>query len=250
MQNTIWPTSYIAALSLTFDDGMQCHLETVIPELDRRGFKGTFYLNPRGSNDPDASDSWQKALQPWQEPAGTGHEMGNHTLTHPCSLNIKVPWTPRNNKDLTLDDIAGEMDTAQERLKAMFPHQQATSFAYPCYESDIGQGIHRTSYVPLAAQRFIAARSRGEMGNQPGFCDIHHLSSWNVEHLPGDALIELADQVLASGNWGIFTFHGIDEGRLSVSHKDFLQLLDALADRSDTLWVAPVAVIAQHLTVS
>ena len=32
------------AVSLTFDDGMDSHLDVVVPALDARGMAGTFYV--------------------------------------------------------------------------------------------------------------------------------------------------------------------------------------------------------------
>ena len=239
-----FPQNRKIAVSLTFDDGMLSQREIAIPALEQRGLRGTFYLNPRGSDDPDAPDHWRKVLAMWQGAHEYGHEIGNHTLNHPCSLNIQASFLRKNTKDMSLDDMAEEMDIAQERLQQAFPDLGETSFAYPCYESDVGHGIHRLSYVPLAARRFSAARARGEMANQPGFCDLHHLSSWNVEGMSGDVMIALIEEKVPVGHWGIFTFHGIDEGRLSVKTSDFVQLLDYLADREDDIWTETVTEVA------
>ena len=40
-----WPENKKAAVSLTYDDGMQTHLENAIPALNDVGIRGTFYLN-------------------------------------------------------------------------------------------------------------------------------------------------------------------------------------------------------------
>jgi peptidoglycan-N-acetylglucosamine deacetylase len=240
-----YPENRKIAISLTFDDGMASQRGIAIPALEQRGLKGTFYLNPRGGDDPDAPDHWLAVLGLWQSAYENGHEIGNHTLNHPCSLNIQASFLRKNTRDMSLEDMAEEMDAAQARLQQAFPLLDENSFAYPCYESDVGQGIHRQSYVPLAARRFSAARARGEMANQPGFCDLHHLSSWNVEGMSGDAMIALIEEKVPVGHWGIFTFHGIDEGRLSVKESDFVQLLDYLADRPDDIWTATVTKVAK-----
>jgi hypothetical protein len=240
----------MAALSLTFDDGLDSHLQIAIPELDRRNLRGTFYLNPRGADDPDSPSGWRRALTRWLPSSQTGHEMGNHTLTHPCSLNSKLEWTPQHLSRMTLDEIALNLDEAQHRLQMAFPHQALISFAYPCYESDIGYGAQRTSYVPLVARRFVAGRARGELPNQPGWCDLHHLSSWNVERMSAGQMIALVEETLARQGWGIFTFHGIDEGHLPVTVKNFTALLDHLARLREQLWIAPVAEVAASLAGS
>lgn len=243
---SFWSLPYAGAISLTFDDGTPSHLEIVIPELDRRGMRGTFYLNPRGDDDETSPFSWRKGLEPWLPVARLGHEMGNHTLNHPCSLNIDIDWAP-NLLKMTLADMEADLLEAQRRLSSMFPWQKATSFAYPCYETSLGRGLNRVSYVPLVARHFVAGRARGELANDPEYCDLHCLSSMNVERQTSAFLIGLAELALAQGRWAILTFHGIGEGHLPVSYPDFVEFLDHLARRRDQLWVAPVAEVASYI---
>jgi peptidoglycan/xylan/chitin deacetylase (PgdA/CDA1 family) len=243
---SFWPEPYSSALSLTFDDGMPSHLEIVIPELDRRGLRGTFYLNPSGDDDEYALSSWQRQLAHWIPAAQAGHEMGNHSLQHPCSLNIPLDWAP-NLLDMTLAELEQDIREAQRRLSAVFPMQKATSFAYPCYETSLGRGRSRVSYVPLIARLFTAGRARGELANDPQYCDLHCLSSMNVERQTAAFLIGLAELALAQGRWAILTFHGINEGHLPVAGVDFIDFLDHLARRRTQIWVAPVAEIATYI---
>jgi len=243
---SFWPPPHTGALSLTFDDGMPSHLETVVPELDRRGVRGTFYLNPRGDEDENSPSSWRKQLEAWLPAAWAGHEMGNHSLTHPCSLNIPMDWAP-NLLEMTLADLEQDLQEAQRRISSAFPAQKATSFAYPCYETSLGRGLHRLSYVPLVARLFAAGRARGELANDPHFCDLHCLSSWNVERQTSAFLIGLAELAAAQGRWGIMAFHGINEGHLPVSGVDFSEFLDHLARRQEHIWVAPVAEVAVYI---
>ena len=243
---SFWPASFNGAISLTFDDGMPSHLETVLPEMDRRGLRGTFYLNPRGDEDENSPASWRKQLEPWLHAAQAGHEMGNHSLTHPCSLNIPMDWAP-NLMEMTLADLEEDLLKAQRRISSAFLAQKATSFAYPCYETSLGRGLHRLSYVPLVARLFAAGRARGELANDPHYCDLHCLSSWNVERQTSAFLIGLAELAAAQGRWAILTFHGINEGHLPVSGVDFIEFLDHLARRQEHIWVAPVAEVAVYI---
>ena len=84
-----WQRDCRCAISLTFDDGMHSQLEIAAPRMEDRGFRGTFYLNPRG-------EDWQDRLAAWQPLQAAGHEIGNHTIAHPCSLNttpVLQSWT-------------------------------------------------------------------------------------------------------------------------------------------------------------
>lgn len=72
-----WPDGKKAAVVFTYDDGLDCHLDVAIPQLDEFGFKGTFYCT---GNSP----SLYNRLEEWREITKNGHELGNHTLFHPC----------------------------------------------------------------------------------------------------------------------------------------------------------------------
>ncbi|HMO59367.1 MAG TPA: polysaccharide deacetylase family protein [Roseiflexaceae bacterium] len=249
---TLWPHDYTAAISLTFDDGLESQRTTAFALLQEYGLRATFYLNPRGmEEDPQRSLPWREWLVRWHEHHVAGHEIGNHTLLHPCSLNNPIAWGTRQHlREWTLERMAGDIAEAQRRIAALFPGQAHTSFAYPCYESDVGHGAERISYTPLVARNFVGARAKGELrgdlANDLPFCDLHHLSSWPVEGQSGALMIGLAEQAIALGRWGIFTFHGIHEGNLSVAASDLAELLAYLA-RVRGVWVAPLAEIAAHV---
>ncbi len=249
---SFWPHPYRAAVSLSFDDGMRSQLETALPALDAAGMRATFYLNPAGAEESAGlGDSWMERLARWQPAQARGHEMGNHSLLHPCSLNIDPPWLQgKNLRDWTLEQIMADVLEAQRRLMAAFPAQRETSYAYPCYEDAVGRGKNRVCYTPFIAGHFTAARHksevRGELANDPLVCDLHHLSSWPVERCDGATLVGLAEQAAWLGRWAIYTFHGISEGHLPVGASDFQELVDYLARRGD-VWVAPVAEVGAYV---
>ena len=233
-----WPEETQCAISLTFDDGLQSQLAIAVPQMEARGFRGTFYLNPRG-------DDWQERLAAWQPIQGAGHEIGNHTIAHPCSLNttpVLQSWT--------LAQIEDDIAEAQRRLDLAFPDQGARSFAYPCYESDVGRGPTRQSYVPVVARYFPAARAKGESvrGNHPLHADLHRLSSWGGERMSVWDMVGLVEQCLVEGWWGVFTFHGVDQGHLPISEHDLCGLLDYLARNRERIWTAPLVDVAQFVS--
>jgi hypothetical protein len=232
-----WPNGCQAAISFTFDDGLASQLEIAIPRLEERGFRGTFYLNPRG-------EDWAERLEVWQPAQAAGHEIGNHTIAHPCSLN-----TGPTLQSWTLERMEADVCEAERRLEGLFPEQGARSFAYPCYESDVGRGPTRQSYVPVIARHFLAARARGTSirGNHPRYADLHHLSSWAGERMSSAELIGLAESCPPEGWWGIYTFHGVNQGHLPTSEHDLCRLLDHLAINGPRFWVAPVIEVAKHI---
>ena len=56
---------------------MTVHLENAIPDLDSLHLKGTFYL-------ADYLGNLQSQIPKWRTAAANGHELGNHTIYHPC----------------------------------------------------------------------------------------------------------------------------------------------------------------------
>src|SRR5919107_5409508 len=67
-----------AAVVLTYDDGLDEHLTYVIPALDSLKLKATFYVSDYLNHLKEKAPQWKKA-------AINGHELGNHTLKHPCA---------------------------------------------------------------------------------------------------------------------------------------------------------------------
>ena len=159
MQKTpsFWPEGIEGVLSLTFDDNTQTQLNNAIPCLDDHNLKGTFYVNP------GRKPSWTRDVPRWQQACRNGHEMGNHTADHPCSCNFGFREDGYCLENLSLADIEDTIDRATADLNQLFPEQQGNrSFCYPCYQSDVGAGETRQSYVPVVARRFKVARGGGE----------------------------------------------------------------------------------------
>ena len=238
-----WPHACQGAVSLTFDDGLSSHLTTVLPLLEESHLRATFYLTPPVDGD---ADSWRTQLAPWRAAARGGHEIGNHSLTHPCSQNFA--WMTRPGLEvMTLADIAQDVLEAERRLQVGIPEQRVRSYGYPCYQTEVGAGATRQSYVPVIARHFVAGRSRGETANDAARCDLHALWSWPVERLSGAELVGLAERAAQDGRWTILTFHGIDEGHLPVAAVDLQEVCRYLDRARERLWTAPVATVAQRI---
>jgi len=228
----------LGAVSLTFDDGTANQLANAIPPLDERGLCATFYLNPR--------DRLMDSAQPWREASRRGHELGNHTLSHPCPGAITGG---RGLEDMTLEEVEKDILAAQVRLETLAPHQTAWTFAYPCYATYVGRGEERRSYVPVIARHFLAGRAGGEIGfgNRPGTLDPAALIGTPVERLSATELIDLIERLAPAGQWLILVYHDIDGEVLSVRQNDFVPVLDYLARNRDRVLTAPVVEVASKL---
>lgn len=227
------------AVSLTFDDGTENQLQLAVPRLDAYGLKGTFYITARG-------DNWQERLAPWRDVAASGHEIGNHTISHTCSSN----YTGNPGlEESSLDAIERDIMIAQERLEQIAPHQKEWTFAYPCYCTHVGRGEGRQSYVPVVARHFMAGRVGGEygFGNHPAVVDLPAAWGLPTDRMSGFEMIGLAEELTAQGRWVILVFHQINGSRLTVGSHDFETLLRHLQRRSDAIWTAPVVDVARKI---
>ncbi len=236
-----WPAHCQGAVSLTFDDGTASQLALAIPLLDKYGLHATFYVTPR--------DNYREQLLPWRAAAQTGHEIGNHTISHPCSKNFAfISDTGRRGlEEMSLDDIEYEIVEAGRRISEVIPEQTATSYGYTCYQPFVGRGATRQSYVPVVAKHCVAGRGKGERPNDPRYCDLWYLWSTPCENMNGAQLVGLTEQAATQGRWTILTFHGVNDGHLHVTNGDLEELCAHLAHNRDRIWTAPLATIAQHV---
>lgn len=186
-------------------------------------------------------------LSDWQAVAQLGHEIGNHTLTHPCPEAIS--GHAGGLESMTLADIEQDILMAQERLTQIAPHQHQWTFAYPCYATYVGRGVARQSYVPVVAKHFLAGRAAGELGfaNRPERMDRACLWATPAERLSGEEMSALVRDLTECGQWVILVFHDIDGDLLNVSSRDYLQLLHFLSDERETIWTGTVSEIVAHI---
>src|SRR5437867_2466851 len=88
----VWPAGKRAAVSLTFDDARPSQSEA-LRILDAHGVKGTFYISLAAA---------EQNIEIWRSAVAGGHEIGNHTMSHPCSANF--PWARKSAlEDYTLE---------------------------------------------------------------------------------------------------------------------------------------------------
>lgn len=233
-----WKHGCLGAVSLTFDDGMACHLRTVMPILERHHLAGTFYVNPR--------NEYLEWLKPWREGhLRGGHEIGNHTVNHVCSRNFGWNVDAKGLEGLTLADVEADILECGRRIAEGVPEQKENTFCYPCYQDFVGEGVHRQSYVPVVARHFVAGRGKGEVANHPRLADLAYLSSFPCERMSGPELVGLADRAASQGRWSILTFHGIGEGHLLVGEGEFSELCAYLDRHRERIWTGTMVEVGR-----
>lgn len=225
------------AVSLSFDDALDEHLDQAIPTLTEHGLRGTFYVHL-------AATSLGRRAGDWRAAARLGHELGNHTIFHPADR--RKAWVREGNAidGYTLDRMHQELAVANRLLQALDGAEQRT-FAYPCSNSILGRrgivkallfkfGCERTrlpgfvdrwrldvgstevSYVPLVRELFVAGRGSGlckhSVVPSVNSFDRFNLPSVSVDRWSWRELVDFTERGLADRTWVILQFHGVGGG--------------------------------------
>ena len=233
-----WPEGKRAAVSLTFDDARASQVDRGLDILGACGVRATFYISPGAVE--DRLDGWRRAM-------AAGHEIGNHTVTHPCSGNFAFA---RANalEDYTLERIEREMldaSAAAERLLGVRP----TTFAYPCGQSFVGRGEALHSYVPLVARHFLVGRGAfNENHNDPAFCDLALVFGMNGDGERFETLRALVDRAAGEGGWLVLFGHEIGHAGPQTTRAEVLERLCRYCTREGSgIWIDTVAAVGRHI---
>lgn len=237
-QNQNW-NGKKAAVALTYDDALNVHLDKVIPALEERGLLGTFYLT-------GSFAAMKDRTQEWIPVAKQGHELGNHTLFHPCRGNLPNREWVNSDYDLseyTVSRMRDEIIQTNVLLKTL-DQKTARTFAYPCGEMSAGGD----SYVDDIRQLFVAARGVTEQIEQFEEIDIYDIGAFGINGQTGEELIEIAKLAMKEEGLAVFLFHGVGgEHNLNVALEAHKELLDFLHANEQEIWVAPLVDIATFI---
>ena len=225
---------------LTYDDALNVHLDNVIPVLDSLNLKGTFYLTA-------SSDAASKRINDWRKAAANGHELGNHTLYHPCDASSPGMSWVKPEYDLSkysLRKIQDEIKMCNAFLKAIDGKDKRT-FAFTCGHKKVAEG----EFIQTFSNEFIAARSvRGEMHafDEQNLMDV---DCYSMEGTSGEQMIELVKQAQKSGKLLVFLFHGVGgEHSLNVSKNAHNQLVHYLKANEKDIYIDTMFNVAEHIT--
>jgi hypothetical protein len=233
MEGFAWPDNRECAVTFTFDDARESQLDYGIPALERFGLRATFFVLPK----PITSRS-----QDWKKVAEAGHELGNHTSSHPCSGNFS--WSRSNClEEYTLPRIAEDIDRATQAIRETL-QVEPTSFAYPCYQSYVGRGREQRSYVPVVAERFECARAgQSEECNDPAFLHSSCIDGWSVERT-----MNLIEKARTTGRWLILVAHDSapGENRQGVDCNVLAEVAAQVA-KDNRIWCETMSTVARRL---
>ncbi len=231
-----WPDGKKAAVVFTYDDGLDCHLDVAVPQLDEFGFKGTFYCT---GNSP----SLYNRLDEWRNIAINGHELGNHTLFHPCD-GEQMDWV-KPEYDLnkyTLEQLLAELQTANTLLKAVDGNEDRT-FGFTC-SNYVAGGKDFTGDVK---KMFVAARCDGPIPGTMKNYDVFKTPSWGVNSPSAEELIEYVEKARANGTIAVFMFHSVGGGYLNVGADEHHKLLEYVKENEDEFYTGTFKEVMEYI---
>jgi peptidoglycan/xylan/chitin deacetylase (PgdA/CDA1 family) len=182
---TTVPTATQGTVSFTFDDGQMSQYNYARPVLNAAGYKGTFYIISDaltwGGNSMNASQVRQVA--------GEGHEIGNHSKTHPYLT------------ELSADGIRQEFAQSQAAIaSASGVTPRSCAYPYGAYDGDV---------LSVAAEFFRSCRTT-DGGQNSTSTDHYRLAMLYVHTGTTGAMIRAAaEQAKADNTWLILCYHGV-----------------------------------------
>mgnify|MGYP001123174232 CR=1 FL=1 len=225
------------AVVLTYDDAIPQQLDNALPILDSLQLKATFYLT--AVEVKDRMDDWKKL-------AAKGHELGNHTLFHPCIGGKGREWVmpDYDMNNYTVQRMIDEIKMTNIFLEALDGKKKRT-FAFTCGDMKVND----TSFIDLLKNDFVAARAVRREMHTISQIDLYNADCYSVH---GETAAQMEQRVKAAMDTHsllIMLFHGVGGGHaLNVSlneHNDFLHFLK---QNEKDIWIAPMIEVAEYIS--
>ena len=233
-----WPEGRHAAISLTFDDARHSQVEKGTALLDKYGARATFYIVPGTA---------EQRLEGWKKAVEAGHEIGNHSLVHPCSGNFRFS-RDRALETYSIGQMRAELKMANDRIEEMLG-VTSTSFAYPCGMTFVGRGVEAKSYIPVVAELFTTGRGwLDEAPNDPAYVDMAQITGMEMDGKDFEDLLPLLESARRDGLWLVLAGHEMnDAGRQTTRLSMLDKLIPYLQDPANGFWFATVGEVAAYV---
>lgn len=237
---TRWPQDRTAAISLSFDDGIDTHLDIVGPILRKHHLQATFFV-------ATGLGPFEKRKSEWKQLAEQGNELGNHTVHHPCLLPEITP----HSQDYTPAMMEGEIRDAAQEISQLLDRQRGLTFAYPCGNMSFGKPQDEVKnaalYLQYVSQYAFAARAVGSGAQNPDELNVLAVNDLGVtadKDFP--ALLDMAQPAIKGHIWGIYCFHGVGGDWLSITPQA-LDELTAYLERHAEVWTATFGDVVRYI---
>lgn len=194
-------------VTVSLDDSWISQYVTALPILDDADIKATFYITTQ-----PIIEGWLDFMTPLQvrNIAQRGHEVGNHTITHPHLL------------ELSAVDISKEIIDAKTYLQGL-TGMSVTTFAHPYGEfNDNIKDLVRTS-------GHLTARGIGQVNLNTRLTDKYDLNSSCILRDTSFTDIKAKiDEAIAQKRWYILCIHEVKTGgtEFSITPTQFQEIVN------------------------
>jgi len=204
-------------VSITFDDGWLGQLTFASPRLAERGWQGTFYLVPSWFGGEKKGEKLVTVEQA-QQLIVAGHEIGNHTESHPTLTRLKPP------------EIQQEMQLGQTHLSEQLgiARDSIVSFATP--------GGAFNKHVLKSARKLFGSHRTGKAQLNTPDTDPHVLGAYLLQHDNRGSrdlgwIEQLLQRTADERGWLILVFHDIVDGPAVRGSDEPLEVFEQILDQ-------------------
>lgn len=225
----LWPNGKKAAVVLTYDDGISSDWNVVMPQLEKRGFRGTFFL-------------YGIIIKPqeipiWRNAAKRGHELANHSIYHICgqdSINCKSSFDCLYcyNISMMIDEIT-MMNTFLSSLDGKAEH----AYGYPCGEYKIGGVDYSDSLYQAKVSKYARDGSGGVFYKLKTFNPMHVPCYGGHSGMIADQYISKIKEAIQKHGLIVLVFHGVGGNYLKIEANEHAKILDFIKAHQEDLWV-------------
>ena len=201
------------AVSFTFDDGNKDNCTMAAPELEKRGWRGTFWLNCSRIPDELKQQSHRVTWDDVRAMHMTGHEMSSHG------------WDHKRLPDLPYEEVMEEIEKNDSAIFSNIGVRPVTyCFAYNAMNEET-----------------LALASKGRVGVRTRQYAFGEQSS--------DAQLRARmDKSIREGDWAVWMTHGLTRGYDHFSDVSrFASFLDYVKQHEDKIWVATFKDVAAYV---
>lgn len=205
----------VCAISYTFDDGLAEHYTLAAPQLEQRGFRGTFFINGSKVNKDERhiKDTTRVTWPQLKEMAEKGHEISNHGWAH--RNFAKFPF------EVLKEDIL-KNDSAIYAHVGVMPR----TYAYP---NNTKQG---EAMAFVARNRVGTRLKQRSVGSKRTARD---LEKW-------------METLIKTGDWGVGMTHGLTYGYDAFGNPQRLwEHWKQVKANEDKIWVGTFREVVSYL---
>lgn len=214
-----------AAASFTFDDASESHVTTLAPLAEEMGIKVTCFLT---------GDSYyfRNNYDKFLAMAKAGHEMGNHTETHPKLTQLSEA------------DRRREILTYKKFLQDKLPGLPFNVFGTPYCDNneDVQKIIGLEHYI----NRDCRGYGRITWSKEPNWLSMDS-KAWQRSLNTVEEFQQIARDTNNAGEWIIYMNHGVDLDKnndYSIDPDDLKAIIQQAKDLD--MWIAPFGTVGAY----